>query len=700
MNVLRWMLAACALWAAGQAWASQFYVFGVPELEGVNPKIPAEKRPLIDLRVRDIFTPELQMEMLGALQQELRSAFPDSAVHPRQVTDVLRGKYQYLDAPVCKEGFSVPLRSSFAVVLGLTRGSWYAVERQGGRVELLVPVTVNLQVVKPELAKVVYSISETLYSPFLFAKEEMDTPAQQARVREVVASGVRRQVGELVRALKQNFNPKETPVRIVGRSQGVLVVDQGFEIGFKVDDEPEATHRASGKTALFKVLSVGSGHAVLKLLDGDASPGDEFIFTFGTAADDSRKPRVMPVTSLKPGKTWTHAVVDLFTKNIGFKAGFQLAPVDENFADTMQFVRAGASCAPWEKYPSAQQIFESRQDVPDYFLEFALSRSPVAFQSGQGGVKTVESFITAVTAQVVDARGHVIFSETGSDAYRLEKTAGQGLSLGSALEVSLKNATEALARRFIENVKFEPAEFKVGSVGQGRIVVPGLVVPEGAEVAYEVMRPLDVKVGGRPVMWQLALGEGNQPPSSDGQSTTISYSKLDVDPRPGDIVRVLNLPRKGQSRLAACTDVFRGTGSAPADFLLPLVRNAAYRSLRHQVLLTDPEFYADANHLLEAGFFKKRMEPPAPADTCMKPGYLVKQESLKCEAGTCAGQILSATTVIVEKGGTRLANFVQAEKVTYDGFPETQAENFLGFKAFENTLRSLGKLTDKLNATK
>ena len=44
--------------------ASQFYVFPVKELEGVSDKVAPEKRPLIDKRVRDLFTSEMQTAIL------------------------------------------------------------------------------------------------------------------------------------------------------------------------------------------------------------------------------------------------------------------------------------------------------------------------------------------------------------------------------------------------------------------------------------------------------------------------------------------------------------------------------------------------------------------------------------------------------------------------------------------------------------
>jgi len=648
--------------------------------------------------VLQLLSPALQRQLVVGFSQAIAAAYPASVVHAKQVRDALKGSHQFQDSDNqnCGDGFTVPVRHAYAAVLGITRASWYRVERDGGRVELLVPVTLNLQLVKPDSAKVVYAVSETLYSPFSFTKEEMGTEKMQAAVADVLARGLQQQVAALVAGLKTGFQPKEAPVRIVGRSQRVLVADQGFEIGFKAGDEPLAVNRKTGKEALFKVLSVDSGYAVLRTIDGEAAPGDEFSFVFESPADDSRKPRPLPLASTAPERQWTGPVAELFAKDIGFKARFQVAPVDPNFQNTMATIAAQANCVPWDKYPSAKPVFDSRTDAPDYFVRFEMSRSPVALQSGLGAVKTVESFATAVTAQLVDAGGNVLFSELGHDVYRLEKTDGQGLSLPSAYEVSMKNATSRLAAQFAQRVQFEPGEFKISSADAMRFTVAGLALREGQTApAYEVLRPLDVQVNGKPTFWRLDLGAGREPPATSGSGTSFSYSKLDEAPQPGDIVRVRDMPRNGQTRIAECRDPFRGTGSLAADELLPLVRHAAYRSTRYQISLASDGFTSDANRLLEAGFFKLRVPPVLATEPCIKAGYAVRPEAGKCDAGLCSAQILAAATLILDKAGERLANTVQAEKVSFDGFAEAQRDSFIGFKAHESVLKSLPRLIDK-----
>ena len=696
----RLFLAMLILAWSSIATASQFYVFPVTELDGVSDRVSPESRPMIDKRVRSIFTTEVQATILKNFEKELLRAYPDSAVHARQVTDISIGRYKYIDGPVCKEGFSVPVKNSYAGVVGITRGSWYEVERDGGRLEILIPITLNIQLIKPDHAKVVYSISETLYSPFIFSKAELTAPATAAKINEVVVNGLNLQIASLVQSLKENFKPKDIPITMVGQESGLLIADQGFEAGFKIDDEPSALNTKDGSEVAFRVMSVDSGYAVLKVIAGKASRGDSFVFTFQSQADDSRKPRVMPIISQRADGVANAAVAELFSKNIGFKAGFQLNPVDVNFSQTTSMIRFAASCIPWDNYPSTKQIFESRTDVPDFFLKFNISKSPIARQSGIGGVKTLDSFYTAVTGQIIDKAGRVIFSEIGTDIYALEKVSDQGLSIVNAEEISLKNATLNLSDKFIKNVKFENGNFKIASVEKTKFTVDALILPNAAEPSYEILRPLQSKVNGKPTYLRIAVDKGESAPISAGSGTVFPFSKVEYQPQAGDMLRIVNMPQPGQTTISECASSYRAAASVPAEYLIPLIKHASYRSQKLQAALVDPDFYADSNALLNSGFFKLRLDVPQPSENCMKAGYSVVPQPETCQENLCSTKSLYAITLILEKAGVRVANYVQAETVTFDGFSKREAGNFVGLRAFESVLKNLPKLTESSNIPK
>jgi hypothetical protein len=141
-------------------------------------------------------------------------------------------------------------------------------------------------------------------------------------------------------------------------------------------------------------------------------------------------------------------------------------------------------------------------------------------------------------------------------------------------------------------------------------------------------------------------------------------------------------------------------GSAPADFLLPVVRQSAYSSQRFQVALTANDFYSNANVLLREGKFKLKVQAPNATEVCLRAGYLVKPDPPACSGAVCGFDMLSAATIILEKSGHRTGNFVHAEKISIKGVAAPEVTNFVGLKAVESVSSNLPKLIEKLNSGK
>ncbi len=701
LRVARWASLSCLV-MAGPVLASQYFVFAVKEVEGVSNSIPPEKRPLIDPRVRQILNPEIQQQLVATFSQRIADAYPSSTVHAKQVRNTPSTKsFQYVDqdSQQCGDNFFVPVQKTYAAVLGITRGSWYEVVRPGGVIEVLIPITLNLQLVKPERAKVVYSVSETLYSTFRFANRSELQAGVGKLIPDNVATGLNQQINDLIGRIKSGFQPKETVVKLIGRSGGVLVVDKGFEVGFVDGDMPEAINRKTGAEIYFTVLAAESGYAILAEPDAKVSVGDEFVFKFEQEANDSRKPRVMPVVSMAANDL-TGAIADLFAKDIGFGAAFQIAGVDANFKDTQDSIERMANCVAWKDFESVRKDFESRQDAPDFFLNFDYSVTPVFMESGAGGVETRESFVATVSAKLVDRKGSVIHAEIGQDVHRLLKRGGRGLDINNAREVALKNATSMAAKKFVANAKFQPAEFTITAANKSSFSVDGLSIPEGTELAYEVLRPLDVRVGGKPTFWRLSFDPADAGPKVEGNRVTFGYLAKGAEIKRGDRMVVANMPKAGQTRLTDCPTHYVAPGSDPSDFLIPIVRHSAYTSQRFQVILSKEEFYANANALLQEGKFRLKVNPPTPTEVCLRPGYLVKREASNCSGNECSYEIVSAATIILEKAGQRVGNFVQAERISAKGIAGPQVDNFTGFRAAESVSNNLPKLIEKLNQGK
>lgn len=270
-------LALAALGWSAPACAASFYLFPVQEIEGASPE--AQKaRTLLDKGVMErLFGGESGKQAQGALVARfvgrLAHAYPESVIHPRQVNDTRIGSgHRFLAGPdvQCRSAPSFSVADTYAVVAGITRASLYEV-RKGDNVEVLVPVTLSLQFVRPSLAKVAYTMSETVYSPFRFSRQEYESGAMDGAIRAAVLKNLGDQVEALVDGARAAFNPKATTVRLVDRDGQFFVADQGFEAGFVKGEQVEARD-AAGQASVFDVLYADSGYAVLRPVAGRRSP--------------------------------------------------------------------------------------------------------------------------------------------------------------------------------------------------------------------------------------------------------------------------------------------------------------------------------------------------------------------------------------------------------------------------------------------
>jgi len=700
MNIKNKIVLATFMVATSGVFASEFYVFPIREIEGMNFNNKAnDARTMVDKRSVDIFTPDAQKQIIGSFISNLSKAYPSSILHSSQVRDTVKGKYQYQAGGVaCGESFVAPVNKSYAVVAGVTRASYYEVDK-GESLEILVPITMNIQLIKPERAKIVYTASSTLYTPFTISKRELGLPATKEFMTKSLTANTINQINELVDVIKKNFDPKESIVKVIDKSDGFVVVNKGYEVGFKSGDELEARPKSSpdGSPIIFKVLSVDSGYSVLKPLMGSPSSGDEFIFVFESPADDSRKPKLMPVYSADKDQQWSGAVADLFAKDIGFKAPFQLAPVDVNFNDTMNSVRAQANCVPWDKFPSAKTVFDSRLDHPNFFLKFEMAQSPVFVNAGKA--KSEESFMTALSAQVVDKDGNIIFSEFGTDAYMLERVGKQGLSLPNAREISMKNSLIDLMKNFLANVKLEPKQFLITDAQKGKFSVKGLEVPAGQNIVYEVLKPLGVNVPNGKAMMRVAVDQDtNLPVSADGK-TSFTYSQVPDYPevKSGDILSVVTMPKGNLPEISACEGVFVGKDSLKGDYLVPFIQQIAYKSQIYQVSVSNKDFYEDTNKLLGAGFYKFRLPKATPTEFCYKPGYLIRKNEVTCGSDGCGVKFLTAMKVTTEKNGVEVKDTSFGEQTSVNGIAEKEVDNLIGYRAMLSARNLMGELVKRFN---
>lgn len=683
--------------------AASFYLFPVQEIEGMSAEGQKARRMLDPGVMARLFGDkagqQAQAALVAQFVNQLHGAYPDSLIHARQVADnnIGQGHRFVNDGSLqCRAAPSFKVADTYAVVLGITRASLYQVER-GDNVEVLVPVTLSLQFVRPSLAKVVYTMSETVYTPFRFSRSEYASGAMDATIRAEVLKSISEQIGTLVAGARAAFDPRSTTVKLVDRDGKFLVADRGVEAGFVKGEQVEA-RAAGGQASIFDVLYADSGYAVLRSAMGPASVGDSLQFTFESTGDDSRKPRLMPVVaSNDPDGT---AVADMFGRAIGFRATFQLSPVDVHFDQTKQRITRATNCVDWGKLPSMAQASGERTDPPDFFLRFTPVTTPSVVLSGVRGAVTQERFHTLVTAQVVDRFGKVVFSELGDDDHRIERVGGNGLGLPQAREVALKNATGKLADNFLANVRFAARELRVAKVDAERLWVEGMDGVPTELPSFGVLHPLSAKAGGKTALLDLDVQPGSSNAVGDGALVGLSYSAVNPAlPRPqrGDIVRLYGQQLAGVTRVTDCAEpLYIGQNNvAEAAFAGPLVRHAVYRSRNYAGHVGDPAFYDAANALLRTGLFDLRLQTPA-IGLCVQPGYVMREEAAQCAGAACSATLMLGLQARFKAGGELKHTAASGLRTEFSGVPPQGREAFYGYKGLGNGLSMQPDLLKKI----
>lgn len=92
-------------------------------------------------------------------------------------------------------------------------------------------IALSLQFIKPSLAKIVYTIGETMYSPFRFSRKEYESGEADGIIRDAVTKHIATQVSSLVATAQEAFNPKDVAAKLVGKDGAFYVADQRVEAG-------------------------------------------------------------------------------------------------------------------------------------------------------------------------------------------------------------------------------------------------------------------------------------------------------------------------------------------------------------------------------------------------------------------------------------------------------------------------------------
>jgi hypothetical protein len=276
----------------------------------------------------------------------------------------------------------------------------------------------------------------------------------------------------------------------------------------------------------------------------------------------------------------------------------------------------------------------------------------------------------------------------------------QGLSLPNAKEISMKNALVEMMKNFLSDAKLSPKQFPITNAEKGKFTVKGLEIPGGQKVAYEILRPLDMKVNNNSVEMRILVDQSNNAPVSGGGDTTFSYSQVPDYPeiRIGDLISVLSVPRGNVPEISYCGDVAVGKDSLNGVYLLPIINHVAYKSKKYTISISENDFYQDINRLLNAGFFKFRLTKPTQTEECFKPGYLIRKNEVNCASNTCTLKFLTGAKVGIFKGGSEISGATYGEAVSVDTIPQSEIDNYIAYKSMTTVNGFRNELLKRLDA--
>jgi len=677
----------------------QFYVYPISTIDGLTN---ATDNALIDPRVREILGEDAVRKIADTFVKSTVDAYKGAVVSGTQVREsfAIGASYRYMPAAECSDdsAFSVPIKRAYAAVLGITRGSIYTVDKKGVT-ELLIPVTLNLQIWKPEKTKIAFSVADTIYTPFRFATSEVQSPAAQALIRTTLLENINQQVAFLVQESAKTFKPKESIIKVIDKDGAYVVVDGGMEAGFSVADgqisgnligRPGAT---GDDEIIFEVLSAVSGYAILKPASSGATPtqvqalrpGAQIRFGFESEADDSEKPVLLPITGFDAGSADENSAAEIFSKSVGFASKFQILTVSRSATETHQIIKNQTRCGvSWDKYDVKAQA-SLRKDMPSFFAKFDLQQTDVLRKEGDGGVKTEDEFAVLASVKLLDQKMNVHYAEVAVEPYRLTKTAGQGLQEKNAIQVATKNALLKLSANFAKDAKLESRELRIAKVEGSKLWVPAPEVSleqlDAAKLTF--YRELTVVVGGKKVLLPLRLGESSAM-ELVGRDLVVTFSKIDNEytPRAGDLVRFAGLSKPAALKIARCEgeDFVSDRTVIKPKFASVFIENAINASPRLQMQELSEGLDGRINALLSAGMFRADIKSAQRPVACFQPGFAIRVDAPKCEAGFCNASILNGLiTRFRLPAGQK--DIQAAQRTAVEGFQEMQRDQYLSLQS-------------------
>jgi hypothetical protein len=406
-------------------------------------------------------------------------------------------------------------------------------------------------------------------------------------------------------------------------------------------------------------------------------------------------------------------VIDVITKNIGFKAPFQIVAIDANFKQTMAAIRGKANCVD-NLGDATTQTQGERKDMPPFLLTVETGETAHFIQTGKGGIHSKETFGSVAQAKITDLKGVVYISGIGYDKFALEKTvieksASSGLSSDNSTEVSYQNSAVALTDNLLKNVKFEPKEFKIKNVDTAKAILTLDKIPMESGMGIpgvQIIRKLSVKVGAKDVFVRLPIKTGAIEQTE--KETKVPYENQDgggpayYKPKVGDSLITYALPKGGAKLVDLCDQEYIGkNNTVTSSFAKPIITNILFNSPKYQVVDMNESLIKNVKRSFQEGNFGDVELKRVPNKSCLQEGYLIREDAIDCAGESCKATTSNATIVKYLEDGAPVAgkkDFVVSRKSQLQGFDGAQKEGMYSVNAFDQFLLVVPDLTNAINA--
>lgn len=553
-------------------------------------------------------------------------------------------------------------RHTLITSLQISRASNYNVDKVDGTSDIYLPVSGSLYFTNAVSAEVLYTVSATYYHRATVTGSGKSL--ESSKLQSMFMTAYKGLVGELLGKAKQQFNPQVISATVKQEWNGLYVLDKGQDQGVTKGD---SIADAEGNT--LDVLFSGSAYSVGAINLGKITIGKVFSKETNLSLSDIKKPRVMILVDKSPEGFPPEILRQLFSDALGSKAPVSVVHVNELFSQVL--------LTAFSKTDLSSESSRKRE-LPDFFIRLSVPESTDFELPTSLKHKTLRTYSSIATAELVDKSGRVLYAASGSDKIVDDVTSGMSFDRSSRREVSVKNALISLANRIGTELKFEQLELPVNSGGDLVSIKDELgVLTQGESlVAYRKIGKTagiveDVKVPIRGLNVET-ISEGLATATLD---LPLTKTPLKVDAGDVIVLEEASAPRSiTRKRFSACGPAEK-LGSVALPAFGDLAINTFERAFNAPFYSTG--FLPEIKGLLGPGTrFKTDIKLVATAsDYCVEPVYRVDVTDHQCDGDprVCIDKANVRITFRIKIGNTVVAKSGLETKMTSAGYMENSS---------------------------